>query len=109
MALSANPPCMERWQTLGRIFSLIVETRLQGLGRVLNYGCCCMKKLKLGELVHLCVLVHACMCASRQVVKHKCVACKVQLHISIYLKGEVLQEATICHHLPECKMFRSNK
>lgn len=43
LALSANPSCIKRWQTLGGIFSLIVETRLQGLGKVLNYGCFCMK------------------------------------------------------------------
>lgn len=63
MALSGNPPCMKRWQTLGGIFSLIVETGLRGLGKVLNYGCCCMKSLSCGNLcicVRSCTLMYMC-------------------------------------------------
>lgn len=82
MALSANPPCMKRWQTLGGIFSLIVETRLQGLGKVLNYGCFCIKScVNMRICMRSCTLVHVHVL----VCKHKYVACNVQMHMHVSL------------------------
>lgn len=46
---------MKRRETLGGIFRLIVETGLLGLGNVLNYGCCCMKKC---ESARSCTIMH---------------------------------------------------
>lgn len=80
MALRANPPCMKRRQTLGGIFSLIVETRLRGLGKVLNYGCRCMKSWSCGNwciCVPSCTLIYVHASDS----KHIYFARKLEMHI----------------------------